>query len=285
MPHSIKQPGTTPGARRASTLWRNLTRKRGDWEQALEHIEQCLRTNADDLNARNLAVLLLRELGRRAEADETLTATLKLDPLDPWAGHLADGAFTADDQTRLDVAFDYARAGFYEDAARLLETAKAPMLMYLRAFCEAKLGRSPQESLAAAAEVSPDYCFPSRLDEMLVLQFAIEVNPPDARARYYLGNLLYDRRRHREAIVLWEQSAVLDPTFSVMWRNLGIGYFNILRDAAKAQEAFQEPARQIRRTRAYSTNKINSPSGPEHCPRRGSRPWNNILHFSANGTI
>ena len=144
--------------------------------------ERCLRTNADDLNARNLAALLLRELGRRAEADERLTATLKLDPLDPWAGHLANGAFTADDQTRLDVAFDYARAGFYRDASRLLEMAKAPMLMYVRAFCEVKLGRGAQESLAAAAEASPDYCFPARLEEMLVLQFAIEVNPPDARA-------------------------------------------------------------------------------------------------------
>jgi tetratricopeptide (TPR) repeat protein len=217
-----------------------LDAERSDWEQALEHVERCLRTNADDLNARNLAVLLLRELGRRAEADERLTATLKLDPLDPWAGYLANGAFTADDQTRLDVAFDYARAGFYRDAARLLEMAKVPMLMYLRAFCEAKLGRGAQESLAAAAEASPDYCFPSRLEEMLVLQFAIEANPPDAHARYYLGNLLYDRRRHREAIALWEQSALLDPTFSVMWRNLGIGYFNILRDVAKAQAAFQK---------------------------------------------
>jgi len=58
------------------------------------------------------------------------------------------------------------------------------------------------------------------------LQLAISSNPGDARAPYYLGNLLYDRRRHREAIALWEQSARLDPSFSVVWRNLGIGYFN-----------------------------------------------------------
>lgn len=217
-----------------------LDAQRGDWEQALAHTEQCLRTNADDLNTRNLAVLLLRRLGRRAEADAMLTQTLKLDPLDPWAGHLADGTFLGDDAMRLDVAFDYVRGGFYAEALPLLETARAPMLVYLRAYCEAQAGRSAEESLRQAEQASPDYCFPSRLEELLVLQFAIEANPRDARARYYLGNLLYDRRRHREAIARWEQSAALDPAFSVVWRNLGIGYFNILRNAEKAREAFEK---------------------------------------------
>jgi tetratricopeptide (TPR) repeat protein len=50
--------------------------------------------------------------------------------------------------------------------------------------------------------------------------------------------LLYDRRRHREAICLWEQSAQLDPSLSVVWRNLAIGYFNVLRDPEQARCAF-----------------------------------------------
>jgi len=216
-----------------------LDARRGNWEQALAHLEQCLRTNADDLNARNLAVLLLRQLGRRQEADELLAGTLRFDRLDPWARHLADGALLGDDGMRLDVAFDYARCGFYTEALRLLETAEAPMLLYARAFCEAQLGRSAEQSLQQAALASPDYCFPSRLEEMLVLQFAIAANPRDTRACYYLGNLLYDRRRHGEAIEHWERSAAVDPGFSVVWRNLGIGYFNILRNAKRAQEAFE----------------------------------------------
>jgi tetratricopeptide (TPR) repeat protein len=57
-------------------------------------------------------------------------------------------------------------------------------------------------------------------------------------APYYLGNLLYDRRRHREAITLWERSAKLNPKFSIVWRNLGIGYFNISRQPAKARAAY-----------------------------------------------
>jgi tetratricopeptide (TPR) repeat protein len=217
-----------------------LDARRGNWEQALGHTERCLRTNADDLNARNLAVLLLRRLARPQKADELLEGTLTLDPLDPWAGHLADGTFLSDDATRLDVAFDYVRAGFYAEAVRLLEGAEAPMLVYARAFCEARLGRNAEESFRQAAQASSDYCFPSRLEEMLVLQFAIAANPRDARARYYLGNLLYDRRRHREAIEHWERSVELDPKFSVVWRNLGIGYFNILRSAESAKDAFEK---------------------------------------------
>ncbi|MEI8044069.1 MAG: tetratricopeptide repeat protein, partial [Verrucomicrobiota bacterium] len=89
-----------------------------------------------------------------------------------------------------------------------------------------------------AATLASDYCFPSRLEEIAILEAAMSANPRDAKAPYYLGNLLYDRRRHDQAIGLWEQSARLDPGFSIVWRNLGIGYFNIRRQPAKARVAY-----------------------------------------------
>ena len=67
-----------------------------------------------------------------------------------------------------------------------------------------------------AAALPPDYCFPNRLDSIPVLQQAISDNPSDARARYYLGNLLYDKKQHQEAIKLWEQARALDDTFSAL---------------------------------------------------------------------
>ena len=73
---------------------------------------------------------------------------------------------------------------------------------------------------------------------MLLLEEAVRANPEDARAPFYLGNLLYDRRRHHEAIALWERAAALDPGFPTAWRNLGFGYYNILRDTPRALEAF-----------------------------------------------
>ena len=95
----------------------------------------------------------------------------------------------------------------------------------------------------AAAASPPDYCFPSRLEEIAILEAAMRANPNDAKAPYYLGNLLYDRRRHSEAMRLWEQSARLDPGFSTVWRNLGIGYFNIRRNPAKARTAYDRAFR------------------------------------------
>jgi tetratricopeptide (TPR) repeat protein len=92
--------------------------------------------------------------------------------------------------------------------------------------------------LKAAPRMAPDYCFPSRLEEIAILEAAMRANPADALAPYYLGNLLYDRRRHDEAIAMWERSAKLDPNYSVVWRNLGIGYFNIRRQPAKARAAY-----------------------------------------------
>ena len=78
---------------------------------------------------------------------------------------------------------------------------------------------------------------------MQVLESAIALDPSDARAHYYLGNFLDDRRRHREAISHWELSTQLDKTLPTAWRNLGIAYFNVERDSAKAHSAFEKAFR------------------------------------------
>ncbi|HEX2665314.1 MAG TPA: hypothetical protein VHM93_20960, partial [Candidatus Acidoferrum sp.] len=97
-----------------------------------------------------------------------------------------------------------------------------------------------KKAYAEAAEADPRYCFPNRLEEMIALEAAIAGNPRDARAAYYLGNLVYDRLRHDEAIALWEESAHLDPSWSVVWRNLGIGYFNVSGKSDAARAAFDK---------------------------------------------
>jgi tetratricopeptide (TPR) repeat protein len=81
------------------------------------------------------------------------------------------------------------------------------------------------------------------VEEIAVLEFALHANPRDARAHYFLGNLLYDRRRHSEAISHWEKAAALDPIFAIVWRNLGIAYFNVARNPEKAYAAYQRAFR------------------------------------------
>src|SRR4029077_5933740 len=120
-----------------------------------------------------------------------------------------------------------------------------PLVYYTLGWLEEKRGNKTAASkyFQRAAALSPDYCFPSRLEEIAILEAAMRADPKDARAPYYLGNLLYDRRRHEEAIRLWERSAKLDGTFSIVWRNLGIGYFNIRKQPAKALEAYDRAFR------------------------------------------
>jgi len=120
-----------------------------------------------------------------------------------------------------------------------------PLVEYTLGWLEDKRGnrKTALKHFKRAASLPPDYCFPSRLEDIAVLESAMRANPRDARAPYYLGNLLYDRRRHQEAIRLWEHSARLDAGFSIVWRNLGIGYFNILNQPAKSRKAYDKAVR------------------------------------------
>ena len=221
-----------------------------DWETALDHLASSLRLNTDNLRARNLQAMVLQQLGRPAEAAAVIAATRALDPLDGWSRHLGGALLSCDSQTRFDFVLDYVRAGFFAEALSLLEDAPAtpgtaPLLDYYRGWLHDQLGQA-KLALAryrAAAKASPDYCFPSRLEEILILEAALCANPEDARAPYYLGNLFYDRRRHAEAIRLWERASRLDPSFAIIWRNLGIGYFNVSKKPAAALSAYEKAFR------------------------------------------
>ncbi len=225
------------------------------WPRALEHLDRSLRLNTDNLRARNLQAVVLRKLNRPSEAEHLVRETLRLDPLDGWARHLQGGQAGGDLQALLDLAHDYGRAGLFDEAIGVLKTAAFrakdlpdqswgawPLVLYTLGWLHSKTDEKKfaTDYFKRAADQPSDYCFPSRLEEISVLQTTITANPDDARAPYYLGNLLYDRRRHREAIKLWEQSAKLDPCFSIVWRNLGIGFFNILRQPAKARRAYDK---------------------------------------------
>jgi tetratricopeptide (TPR) repeat protein len=191
--------------------------------------------------------MVLRKLDKQTEAEQLLSETLALDPLDYWANHLANRAI-GNNQARLDVAFDLLRAGLHNDAKKVLEAAdlsasdgSVPIVLYSLAYVFSQLAETARErsTYAKAATASPVYCFPSRLEELIVLEAAIERNPEDARAHFYLGNWLYDRRRHREAIRHWESAAQLEKSNSVAWRNLGIAYFNVTGNVENARLAFE----------------------------------------------
>lgn len=232
--------------------------RRADWAAAHDHLERALRLDTENLRARALRVMVLRRLGRPAEADALVAETLVLDPLDGWMRHLAGRPGPGDAQARLDCAHDLARAGFFGEAMGILgfpasasddlpdqSWGSAPLVAYTLGWLHQQAGdrASALRQFRRAAALSSDYCFPARLEEIAVFEAAMAANPRDARAPYYLGNLLYDRRRHREAIGLWERAAKLDPSFPTTWRNLGIAYFNVAKNPAKARAAYDRACR------------------------------------------
>jgi tetratricopeptide (TPR) repeat protein len=243
--------------------------ERCDYETALDHLDRSLMTNAVNLKARNLKAITLRRLNRLAEAESLLSETSAMDPLDFWSrnellniSRARMSRAEADKRLKeltqlmgnqvqlyLDIALDYINAGQWDGATDLLmrlcsdnQKNVYPLVMYALAYIAERNGDDAQASqlYKRAAQMPPDFCFPVRLEEMVILRHALLANPHDARAHYYLGNLLYDKRRYAEAIEHWQASTELEPSFAISWRNLGLGYFNIRKDAISARECYQK---------------------------------------------
>ncbi len=240
---------------------------RGDFAKALDHLERSLAVNRYSSRARLLKTALLRRAGRLDSAEALAAESAALDMHD-YGAHfelaLLAGArgdpsaqearlaalkslLGGDVQTALDLAFDYASSGLYAEAQRLLGLFTQagplyPMTAYLLAWLARRLGADEQARVWSekAAQADAAYCFPWRLEEMLVLQEALAHSPADARAAYYLGNLLYDRRRCAEAVELWKKAAALEPGFSIPWRNLGLAAYNQEKDLDSALEYYRK---------------------------------------------
>ncbi len=208
--------------------------RRGQYDLALEHIDRSLVKNGHSLKSRALRGLILESLGRKAEADAWFGEDLRLDAFDYVSGLELDRARTlalmgSRPSSFLECAIDYAEAGYYEKAAEAagLCPVEHPMLAYHRAYYAARFDPALSEAaLDAAAAQDSAYCFPNKLEDIPVLRWTMEKRPADSKAPYYLGCLLYDRRRYEEAVSCWEQSAARNDGFPTVWRNLALAYFN-----------------------------------------------------------
>lgn len=215
------------------------------WETALDHAQRSLRADADNLNARNLLCTILAKSGDRCGADAVCKETLAVDPLDIGA-RWRQGIAPANGQQRLDLAFDLLRAGLAEEAAEVLRTAdleardgSVPVIL-LALYSIQNKGGSPDAgaTLSRAQKAPLDYCFPSRLEELLLLESMVALHPEEGAIYYLLGNLLYSVRRHEEAIAAWEAASRLLPNLATVWRNLAIAYFNDCGQKDAALHAF-----------------------------------------------
>ena len=220
---------------------------RAEWATALGHVQRSLRAETDNLNARNLLAYVQMQLGDEIAAEATLSGTLALDPLDLGA-RWSKGIPPQDGQARIDLAFDLLRSDRVEEAQKVLSTAdtslldgSGPIILLLLAEVHKKQQSMEYEHVYELALRSPvDYCFPSRIEELLLLERTVVTDPENNMAVYLLGNCLYDRCRHSEAIAAWEVATFLNPMNATVWRNLGIAYYNVRRDKTAALVAFDK---------------------------------------------
>lgn len=230
---------------------------RGSFESALELIEKGLVKNSHNIKARGLKAVILRKLGRIEEAKNWLCENLKIDAFDYVSMYelsILNGMIGEETQSvlkqmnelmrdfhenYLQAARDYADAKCYEEAIAILEqcTKSQPMLKYYKAYYLEMIGEmeESQKEYQAADQCSPLYCFPSKLEDIAVLEHAIARNPKGAKAYYYLGNLFYDKLQFEKATSLWEKSVELDDTYPTVHRNLALAYYNKQKNPNKAR--------------------------------------------------
>ncbi len=221
---------------------------------ALYEVEKSLIRNWHNHKARVLKTAILRKLGRNDEAFNWIEDSLKID-LFNFGCRFEKYLLSADSNVLAEmtqlmrgeihnyeiVALDYIAAGMYTEAIQLLEEGSkicltTPMTFYYMGWAIDLSGKDAKTVFEKAAAHAPEYCFPNRLEAILALECAQKLNPQDAKAPYYLGNLWYDKRQYPEAIDCWEKSVAIDDKFPTVLRNLSLAYFNKLNKEEKAIE-------------------------------------------------
>jgi len=247
-----------------------LSCMKGNFAEALEQVNRSLSTNSLDTRALGVKAAILRKLGKPSDAQKIAAQGLAVDPLDfpamneSYLAQLAAGdhddarrrldslrkLMRDEVQSYIELATDYMNCGLWDEAIGVLlgpveskmEFAGTyPLVHYYLGYLYERKGDSEKSSqcYSRASTMPSDYCFPFRMETIDVLNAAIKANPSDARARYCLGNLLFDIQPER-AIVCWEESRSLDDTFATVHRNLGWAYYRVRSRVPEAIECYEK---------------------------------------------
>ncbi len=225
-------------------------------EKAWLRLEAALTSRPDQLRARDLAVVVLRRLGRSVEAERLLAETLAMDPLDAWARYLA-GSLTPslrEAETLVDLGVEAENIGEYAAAVELYgwaidadrtrplgQTACGVIAGYHLAACLDRLGdpESAAQARSDARSADRTWNFASRLEDVAVLEAALARDPHDATAAALIGHWLYAHGRADDAISHWRTAVALDPSDPVVWRNLGVASYNVCQDSDAAVAMYE----------------------------------------------
>jgi tetratricopeptide (TPR) repeat protein len=232
------------------------------WEAALEVIDRSLIRNWHNHKARQLKTSILRHLGKKEQALALIEESLRLDQFNfslYFERYLQTNEESVLNEMKslirrnihnyIEFALDYAWAGLYEEAIRFIGIGIEeqmgdiyPLALYYKAWFESQLGEktAAKETLTNAIKQCPDYCFPNQPETVVVLKWALDINPNDYKALYYLGNFWYAFKNYDEAVACWEKSVIIYPEFPTTHRNLSLAYFNKQNNAEKALKSLEK---------------------------------------------
>ncbi|MBN1270979.1 MAG: DUF5107 domain-containing protein [Candidatus Aminicenantes bacterium] len=227
-----------------------------DYQEAEEFLRKCLRVNPQDVKAEVFLAAVKRHIGDEEEAWKHVFSALEKDPLSPVAlaeremlGGEAPWGELSDPQYAIESSCDYLEMNLLEDAAACLESRRAwnkekihPLVDYYLGYIYWHLNKEEKSStfFKKGSEGEPDYVFPFRTETESVMRKALEVNPDDWKASYYLGNLLTAKNRWKEGLESYKKAALRAPLFSVLYRNLGEIYRVRLKDYDNAERMYEK---------------------------------------------
>ena len=238
-----------------------LDTRKGKYESALDKIDRSLIRNWHNHKARQLKTSILRKLGRKEEALALVAESLQIDRFNMGCRFehylLTRDVKVLEEMKELmrgwahgyiEYALDFAAAGLYEEALSLLEchvtgtTEIYPVVYYAMGYFHTCKGDESKalEYYQRAEKENHSYCFPNRIEEVLILQDALRLNIHGAKAAYSLGNFWYANRQYDNAIACWEHSAAINPAYPTVWRNLSLAYYNKRDDKQKALETLEK---------------------------------------------
>ena len=241
-----------------------LLARDGDLQQAEQFLKDALRAAPDDLRTAEELVAVLRAEGKTEESQRLAREWLDRFPqryflleqtVKPDLHHLADDA-----ERVLNVVSEEIRLGLCSQALDALsrqyppsvadETEpgalppqKHPLVSYYRGYCREKLGGSGSADFASASKLSTAYVFPSRAEDIAVLNSALHSNPEDATAHYLLGTLYFSRGLTDDALKEWELARKFNSQIPVLHASLGRALLNAKNDPEDALTVFQEGLR------------------------------------------
>lgn len=228
-----------------------ISSKTGNIRLALQQVDKALVRNSHNMNACALKAELLEANGLDNKA--FLEASIAIDPLsfgilyqaasperfcEAMGGRLSNYTKLAD---------LYIQMGMCDEVINIMNLCpvKSPLVGYYKGYAESIRGFSEKakEYYLDAEKTDADFCFPNTIREQLILEDAIKTLDKAPVAEYLLGNLLYDKKRHKEATKCWETAVSEEPSLAMAHRNLSIAYYNVYDDTGKALAEIREAFR------------------------------------------